>query len=67
MTTQLFTEANTEGFSTAELAILNDAVSILIASNMDAKSACDAVNNAYQPGTTADNIVRLIAKAEGRA
>ena len=63
----MFTEANTEGFSPAELAILNDAVSVLTASGVDGKSACNAVNNAYQPGITADDIVRFIAKAEGRA
>lgn len=53
-----FTIDNTEGFTTAELNILNDALAILIARNPDAEeyTLSDAVNNAWVGGQTAEQL-----------
>jgi hypothetical protein len=54
----MFTADNTEGFTAAELVILNDALKILIARNPDAQeySLSDAINNAWVGGETADKL-----------
>lgn len=57
----MFTEANTEGFTSAELAIMNDALAALTSDGMDEKSASDAINNAWQSDLTAGEIVHRIA------
>ena len=48
----MFTEQNTEGFSTADLEILNAALSARLARGEDEKTASDAINNAWFEGAT---------------
>jgi len=60
-----YTDDNTEGFSAAELAILNAAFDSLAAAEpgMDEKSIDDALTNAWVEGMTVDS---LVAAALGR-
>lgn len=60
-----FTTENTEGFSAAELAMLNAAFDRVAATEpgMDEKSIDDALTNAFIDGITIDE---LIAAALGR-
>ena len=44
----MFTAQNTNGFNAAELALMNEAVSALIAQGWDEKDASDLVNNNFQ-------------------
>lgn len=57
----MFTEANTEGFSAQELAVLNSAATTLMLMGLDEKAALDAVNNAWQSGLEADQIIQRVA------
>ena len=54
----MFTEQNTEGFSTADLETMNAALSVHLARGEDEKSASDAVNNAWFDGATVADLVR---------
>jgi hypothetical protein len=65
----MFTTDNTEGFSHRELAVINQALAILMshaegAENADQleKSYSDLLNNAWHEGTTADALVRAVRK-----
>lgn len=53
-----FTENNTEGFTGADLNILNEALAILIARNPDADECTlsDAINNSWVGGQTAEEL-----------
>lgn len=53
-----FTIDNTEGFTNAELNILNDALAILKVRNPDVEEyiLSDAVNNAWVGGQTAEQL-----------
>jgi hypothetical protein len=53
----MFTEANTEGFTTADLAIMNEALAERMAAGEDEKSASDAINNAWHPGVTVETLI----------
>lgn len=48
----MFTDENTEGFSAAELALLNEALAIRLARGEDEKNASDAINNAWNESAT---------------
>jgi len=52
----MFTEDNTEGFTAAELAILNEALALRLARGEDEKNAQDAINNLWRPGMTAGEL-----------
>ena len=55
----MFTSDNTEGFTAADLNIMNEALEILIAGGMDEKNASDRINNNWQPdGNTVTALVR---------
>ena len=56
----MFTKDNTEGFDD-ELDTLNEALDILTDEGMDEKSASDAINNAWETGLTAEQIIQRIA------
>lgn len=51
-TKQMFTEQNTEDFTTAQLVTLNEALAIRMARGEDEKNASDAVNNAFVDGAS---------------
>ena len=55
-----FTADNTEGFTAADLTEMNKAAAFLMNNGFDAKSAADAVNNAWQDDLTAAEIVQRI-------
>ncbi len=48
----MFTDENTEGFSAAELALLNEALAIRLARGEDEKNASAAINNAWNESAT---------------
>jgi hypothetical protein len=54
----MFTDNNTEGYSAAELVVLNDAFAIIAARNpgMDEANICDVINNAWVGGETAEQL-----------
>ncbi|WP_019573445.1 hypothetical protein [Curvibacter lanceolatus] len=56
----MFTAQNTNGFNAAELALMNEAVSALMAQGWDEKDASDLVNNNFQDG--ADNTVETLTR-----
>ena len=58
----MFTAENTEGFTTAELEILNEALVIRTAKGEDEKNASDAINNAFYPGVTIAELVEAPSK-----
>lgn len=53
----MFTEANTEGFTSRELEIMNAALALRIENEEDEKSACDAINNAWKSGATVLDLI----------
>lgn len=57
-----FTDSNTEGFSEAELAVLNGAFDIVAAQHpgVDASNICDAINNAWVGGETAEQLAASV-------
>jgi hypothetical protein len=55
-----FYEQNTEGFSAADLDAANAAAAFLVSQDFDVKCAVDAVNNAWQEGLTAAEIVQRV-------
>lgn len=55
----MFTMDNTEGFSQADLDLMNEAVEVLTADGMDEKNAADIVNNNWQAfGNTVESLTR---------
>lgn len=60
-----YTDDNTEGFSAAELAVMNDAFDriAIVAPEMDEKSIDDAITNTWVEGMMVD---ALVAAAMGR-
>jgi hypothetical protein len=56
----MFTAQNTNGFNAAELALMNEAVSALMAEGWDEKDASDLVNNNFQDG--ADNTIETLTR-----
>jgi hypothetical protein len=54
----MFTESNTEGFSTDELETLNAALFVRLTRGEDEKSAADAINNHWVEGATVADLTR---------
>lgn len=55
----MFTTDNTEGFTSADLALMNQAAAALVAQGIDADNAADIVNNNWQPtGNTVESLTR---------
>lgn len=55
----MFTLDNTEGFTEADLVLLNQALDALIAKGWEEKSASDRINNNWQPtGNTVESLIR---------
>ena len=53
-----WTAENTEGFTTEELAVMNEAQERIEAqSGADESNIADFLNNAFLPGVTADDLV----------
>lgn len=53
----MFTFDNTEGFSAAEIIILNEALNTRLARGEEEKSASDAINNAWFSGATVPDLI----------
>ena len=59
---QMFTEDNTDGFTEAELAILNDVAGAMLARNPDADvfvrgGIADAITQAWASGVSAEDLL----------
>lgn len=53
----MFTMDNTQGFTEADLDLMNEAVEVLIADGIDESNACDIVNNNWMPeGNTVESL-----------
>jgi hypothetical protein len=54
----MFTMNNTEGFSTADLAVMNAAFTILVDSGMDEKTAHNFICNRWCNAATVDSLTK---------
>ena len=61
----MFTEDNTDGFTAADLAAVNEALAIRMDRGEDEKGACDAINNAWREGATVEALI-AVPKRIGR-
>lgn len=53
----MFTAANTEGFTAADLELMNTAAAALIAQGVEESNAADIVNNNWMPeGNTVESL-----------
>jgi hypothetical protein len=53
-----FTTDNTDGFTSEELDLMNEAIEILVERGMDESNASDQINNAYVPGATLADLIK---------
>jgi hypothetical protein len=63
----MFTEQNTEGFSTADLETLNAALKARVGRGEDEKSAADAINDAWFEGATVAELAKAALAAQAEA
>jgi|APGre2960657505_1045072.scaffolds.fasta_scaffold280666_3 hypothetical protein len=55
----MFTHENTEGFSNADLSLLNIALIFRALRGEDEKNATDAINNAWREGATIKTLTSI--------
>lgn len=53
----MFTDNNTDGFTKAELEILNEALAIRVERGEDEQDASDTINDLWQPDATVEELV----------
>lgn len=54
----MFNYENTEGFNAEEIALMNQAVEILMEQGIDEKSASDIVNNKFFAGCSLEDLTK---------